>query len=93
MGDKTIEQLVNELEAATTKIAEQEQTIKDLTAEKEAAAAAKEAEEKAAAAKEEAKEDKADETVATDDALKQDLNNSLASDTKVEVIQVPSVAI
>lgn len=95
MGEKTIEELVNELEAANAKIAEQDQTIKDLTAEKEAAAAAKEAEEQAAAAaKEEAVETKTVENaVETDDALKKDLNNSLASETKVEVIQVPSVAI
>lgn len=93
MGDKTIEELVNELEAANTKIAEQEQTIKDLTAEKEAAAKAAEEEAAAAAAKEEAKKDEPKEEVPTDDALKQDLNNSLATNTKVEVIQVPSVAI
>lgn len=94
MGEKTIEELVNELEAANAKIAEQDQTIKDLTAEKEAAAAAKEAEEQAAAAAKEAEEVKTEEKpVETDDALKKDLNNSLASDTKVEVIQVPSVAI
>lgn len=94
MGEKTIEQLVNELETANAKIAEQDQTIKDLTAEKEAAAAAKEAEEQAAAAaaKEKVVDEKTDE-VETDAALKKDLNNSLASDTKVEVIQVPSVAI
>ena len=89
MGDKTLEELVNELEAANEKIAEQEQTIKDLTAEKEAAE--KEAdpvvEEEAKPVETETKE------VETDEALKKDLNNSLASDTKAEVIQVPSVAI
>ena len=96
MGDKTIEELVNELEAANEKIAEQEQTIKDLTAEKEAAAAAKEAIEKEAdpVVEEEAKPVETEtKEVETDEALKKDLNNSLASDTKAEVIQVPSVAI
>jgi hypothetical protein len=93
MGDKTIEELVNELEAANAKIAEQDQTIKDLTAEKEAAAKAAE-EQAAAAAAKEAEEKVADEKPAdTDDALKKDLNNSLTSDSKVKVIQVPSVAI
>ena len=96
LGEKTIEELVNELEAAQEKIATQEQTIKDLTAEKEAAAAAKEADEKEVdpVVENEVEDVEIEEkTVDTDEALKKDLNNSLASDTKAEVIQVPSVAI
>lgn len=96
LGEKTIEELVNELEAAQETIAAQEQTIKDLTAEKEAAAAAKEADAKEADPVVENKVEDVEteeKTVETDEALKKDLNNSLASDTKAEVIQVPSVAI
>lgn len=95
LGEKTIEELVNELEAAQEKIAAQEQTIKDLTAEKEAATAAKEADAKQAdpVVENEVEDVKTEKSVDTDEALKKDLNNSLASDTKAEVIQVPSVAI
>ena len=94
-AEKTIEELVNELEAAQEKIAAQKQTIKDLTAEKEAATAAKEADAKQAdpVVENEVEDVETEKTVDTDEALKKDLNNSLASDTKAEVIQVPSVAI
>lgn len=96
MGDKTIEELVNELEAAKETIASQEQTIKDLTAEKEAATTTTVdvVETADPVVEEEVKAVETEEkTVETDEALKKDLNNSLASDTKAEVIQVPSVAI
>lgn len=103
-GEKTVEQLVNELEEAKAKIAEQDQQIKDLTAEKEAAEAAKaeaeaakteaeaakaEAEAAATAAKEAAEKSNGD-----DASLKVDLNNALADNSdKVITVQVPTIDI
>lgn len=93
-GDKTIDQLINELEAANEKIAEQEKRIADL----EAAAAEKPAEEttvvETPAEETPATEETPAETkpeVATDAELKKDLNNSLTEDVKVQVIPVPNV--
>ena len=100
-GEKTIEQLVNELEAANEKIAGLDQQVKDLTAEKEAAEAAKA---EAEAAKTEAEAAKAEaEAAATaakeaaeknDASLKEDLNNALADDSNKTIrVQVPTIDI
>lgn len=96
LGDKTIEELINELEAAQTKIAEQEAKIKDLEAEKEAAKApeatvAEETKVKETAVETETKENAVEVEEATDAGLKQDLNNALTEKPKVEVVTVPNV--
>lgn len=88
LGDKTIEELVNELEAAQATIAEKDEKIKalekDLEAEKEATAAA--------VAEKEATE--APKAVEGDDAsLKQDLNNALEDEGKTIVVRVPNVTL
>lgn len=100
-GEMTIEKLVNELEAADAKIAEQDAKIADLeakVAEAEAPAEAAPAE----AAPEAQPEPKVEPVVEpakeeapaeTDAGLKQDLNNALTEDAKVRVIQVPNVKI
>ena len=97
-GEKTLEQLVNELEAAEEKIAGQEETISKLETEK-AELEAKLAEKEAAAAKpasetapaEEPKPETAPE--GTDDGLKADLNNALVEEAKTVVVCVPDVHI
>lgn len=95
MGEKTIEELVNELEAANEKIAEQETKIADLearNAELEAAKVEIVVEPKVEVATEEVQtvsEEPA--TVATDAELKKDLNNALAEEPKKVVVEVPNV--
>lgn len=96
LGDKTIEELINELEAAQTKIAEQEAKIKDLEAEKEAAKASEapvveEAKVEETAVETETKENAVEVEEPTDAGLKQDLNNALTEEPKVEVVTVPNV--
>lgn len=96
LGDKTIEELINELEAAQTKIAEQEAKIKDLEAEKEAAKAseatvAEETKVEETAVETETKENAVEVAESTDAGLKQDLNNALTEKPKVEVVTVPNV--
>lgn len=88
-GEKTIEQLVNELDAAKETIAEQEGKIKDLeaaNADLKASAEAKEVQPKVEDKEPEAKE-------ATDASLKTDLNNALTEniEAKVVVVEVPKI--
>lgn len=95
MGEKTIEDLVNELEAAQDKIAEQEKKISELEAHNKELEAAK-VEPAVATTVEVATEGvqpEAEEaaSVATDTDLKKDLNNALAEDTKKVVVEVPNV--
>ena len=98
-GEKTIEELVNALEEANAKIAEQEAKIKDLEAEKEAAAKpADEVETEKAPATEAAAEAQPSVEVkpveapeGTDTDLKADLNNSLTETVKIDVVEVPNV--
>ena len=96
LGDKTIEELINELEAAQTKIAEQEAKIKDLEAEKEAAKASEttvveDPKVEETAVETETKENAVEVGESTDAGLKQDLNNALTEKPKVEVVTVPNV--
>lgn len=96
LGDKTIEELVNELEAAHATIAEQETKIKDLEAEKEAAKApeapvVEETKVEETAVETETKENTVEVEEPTDAGLKQDLNNALTEEPKVEVVTVPNV--
>ena len=98
-GDMTIEELVNALEEAKATIAEQEAKIKDLEAEKEAAA--KPADEpvvetpagtEAAAEVQPSVEVKPVEAPeGTDTDLKKDLNNALTEEVKADVVSVPNV--
>lgn len=102
-GEKTIEELVNDLEAANATIAEQAEQIKDLQAKVEAAApveapAVQEevqptVEEKPSEAPAEAPEAKPVENAleGTDADFKKDLNNSLAQAPKKIVVKVPNV--
>lgn len=106
-GERTLEELVNALDAAEEKIAEQGETINKLETEKaelEAKLAEKEAAEtKTASVTEptgepkpetepEAVEEKpADE--GTDEGLKADLNNALTEEVKKVVVRVPDVKI
>lgn len=92
LGDKTIEELVNELEAAHDKIAEQEQKIADLEAAAKAPATETVetvAETETATVSTETTAEKPEE--GTDAELKKDLNNSLTAEVKVEVIPVPTI--
>lgn len=101
LGDKTIEELVNELEAATEAVAAKDEAIKGLEAEKAELSAkveelSKAAEEAAAAKPAEAAEEKpADETQKpaeeTDADLRKDLNNALTEEVKDTIIKVPNV--
>ena len=103
IGDKTIEELVNELEAATEQVAEQAKTIEGLEAEKvdlkaKLEEAEKALEEKAATA---AAETQAPETAPveetqeaapeTDADLRKDLNNALTEEVKPVIVKVPNV--
>ena len=100
-GEKTLEQLVNDLESAETKIAEQGETITKLETEKaelEAKLAEKEAAEKTAPVTEPAKETEpeaapAEESEGSDEGLKADLNNALTEEVKTVVVRVPDVKI
>ena len=103
-GEKTIEQLVNDLEAANATIAEQAEQIKDLQAKVEAAAPVVETpatqeevqpqvETKPSDGTEEVVETKPVENASegTDAEFKKDLNNSLAQTPKKIVVKVPNV--
>lgn len=100
-GEMTIEELVNALEEAKATIAEQETKIKDLEAEKEAAAKPADvttpvegAGTEAAAEVQPTVEVKPVEAPeGTDTELKADLNNSLTVEVKAEVVNVPNVKI
>lgn len=88
MGEKTIEDLVNELEAAHDKIAEQEAKITEL----EAAQAKEEKPAETVVETPAPTETPAEKPEAGSDAeLKKDLNNALTEEVKVEVVQVPNV--
>lgn len=87
-GDKSIEELVKEYDSLVAKTSEQENQIKDLEAEKAAAAEAAKAAEEAAAAV--AKQTQG-QTASTDDPLKQDLTKADNSQEKKVVIQIPNV--
>jgi len=94
LGEKTIEELINELEAAHDTIEAQKTTIADLEAKNAELTAASEAAKEADTATETVQH-KAEETatVATDADLKKDLNNALAEDPKIAVVEVPNVRI
>lgn len=100
-GEMTIEELVNALDEAKTTIAEQEAKIKDLEAERDAAAKPADVTEPAEGTVTEAAAD-AQPTVevkpveapeGTDADLKAELNNALTEEVKVEVVNVPNVQI
>lgn len=102
LGDKTIEELVNELEVATEKVAEQEKTIEGLEAEKvdlkaKLEEAEKKLEEAAATKPVETQEPKdpveeTQETAPETDAdLRKDLNNALTEEVKDIIVKVPNV--
>lgn len=95
LGEKTIEELVNELEAAQDKIAEHETKIADLearNAELEAAKVEPVVDPKVEAATEEVQTVSEEPApVATDAELKKDLNNALAEEPKKVVVEVPNV--
>lgn len=89
LGEKTIEQLVNELEAANEKIAEQDKKIKDLEAAQKPAEEPKVEE----PAKTEAAAETKEEAPETDAEFKKDLNNALQDEPKAKVVAVPNVKI
>lgn len=102
LGDKTIEELVNELEVAAEKVAEQEKTIEGLEAEKvdlkaKLEEAEKKLEEAAATKPVETQEPKdpveeTQETAPETDAdLRKDLNNALTENVKDIIVKVPNV--
>lgn len=105
LGDKTIEQLVNELEAANDKIAGQEQTIESLNTEKAEMAtkleeAQKALEEKTANPVEPQVEttdpvvdpvNETQEPASTDADLRKDLNNALTATVEDTIVKVPNV--
>ncbi|MBQ2177479.1 MAG: DUF2213 domain-containing protein [Alphaproteobacteria bacterium] len=88
-GDKTIEDLVKEYDSLVSKTTEQENQIKDLEAEKAAAAeaAAKAAEEAAAAV---AKQTQG-QPASTDESLKQDLTKAGNSQEDKVIVQIPTI--
>lgn len=100
-GDMTIEELVNALEEAKATIAEQEVKIKDLEAEKEAAAKSAEvtapvegAGTEAAAEVQPSVEVKpVEEPEGSDADLKAELNNAVTEEVDVSVVSVPNVRI
>lgn len=87
-GDKTIEELVQEYDSLVEKTNDQENQIKDLEAEKAAAAeaATKAAEAAAAVAKE-----TQGQPASTDESLKKDLTKADNSSEKKVVVQIPNV--
>lgn len=101
IGDKTIEELVNELEAATEKVAEQEKTIEGLEAEKvdlkaKLEEAEKRLEEATATAETQAPEtapveETQEAAPETDADLRKDLNNALTEEVKPVIVKVPNV--
>lgn len=101
LGDKTIEDLVNELEAATEKVAEQSKTIEGLEAEKvdlkaKLEEAEKRLEEAAATATTQAPEtapatETQEKAPETDADLRKDLNNALTEEVKPVIVKVPNV--
>lgn len=101
IGDKTIEELVNELEAATEKVAEHEKTIEGLEAEKvdlkaKLEEAEKRLEEAAATAETQAPEtepveETQEKAPETDADLRKDLNNALTEEVKPTIVKVPNV--
>lgn len=97
-GEKTLEQLVNDLEAAEEKIAEQGEAISKLETEKaelEAKLAEKEAAETKPASEPApaAEQEPEVEPEGSDEGLKADLNNALVEETKKVVVHVPDVKI
>ena len=93
LGEKTIEELINELEAAHDKIAEHEAKIADLEARNAELEATKvvapvEGDEKTSATTD---TPATESETGTDAELKKDLNNSLTGEVKVEVVQVPNI--
>lgn len=97
-GEKTLEQLVNDLEAAEEKIAEQAETISKLEAEKaeleaKAAEQAETAPATEAAPAEETEPEAAPVEEGTDEGLKADLSNALQEPVKKHVVIVPDVKI
>lgn len=101
-GEKTLEQLVNDLEAANKTIAEQAEQIKDLQAQVEAKETQPETKpveeiqptvEEAAPATETVEETPVVENAVedTDAEFKKDLNNSLAVESKKIVVEVPTI--
>lgn len=101
-GEKTLEQLVNDLEAANQTIAEQAEQIKDLQAQVEAKETQPETApveeiqptvEEAAPATETVEETPKVENAVedTDAEFKKDLNNSLAVESKKIVVEVPTI--
>ena len=101
LGDKTIEQLVNELEEANDKIAEQEKTIESLNTEKAEMATKLEEAEKALAEKPADPVEpqvtttepviETQEPVSTDADLRKDLNNALTATVEDTIVKVPNV--
>ena len=101
LGDKTIEELVNELEAATEKVAEHEKTIEGLEAEKvdlkaKLEEAEKRLEEATATAETQAPEtapveETQEAAPETDADLRKDLNNALTEEVKPVIVKVPNV--
>jgi len=102
-GEKTIEQLINDLEASKETIAAKDAEIAELKAKlEEPAVETKPADEPAAPANEvqETPEEKPADAVETqkvdndtDADFKKDLNNSLADDVKKVVVDIPDVSI
>jgi len=100
-GEMTIEELVNALEEAKNTIAEQEAKIKDLEAEKEAAAKPAdepvvenpEGTEAAAEAQPTVEVKPVEEPEGTDTDLKAELSNALTEEVKASVVNVPNVRI
>lgn len=102
-GEKTIEELVNDLEAANAKIAEQEATIKDLQAQVEATKVVETEPQTEVQPTVETQPTEGTETVeetkpvenaveGTDADFKKDLNNALAEKPKKIVIKVPDIS-
>lgn len=90
LGEKSIEELVNELEAAHEKMAEQEAKIADLEAKVSEVKPEPVVETPATEEVQPVAETKPAEATADAD-LKKDLNNALTEDVKVEVIAVPNI--
>lgn len=102
-GEKTIEQLVNDLEAANEKIAEQEATIKDLQAKVEevkveTVATQEEVQQQVETTTSEGTETQPENqqvenaVEGTDAEFKKDLNNALSETPKKVVVKVPDIS-